>query len=109
MVDITFKVSKLNTTPRDFLMIVAKKILEFKLRQDDRIPLVTIRKFDMKLEVPGSIPSCFYQDSPLVTLTLGSTLNPHDIKEGDDVYFECNVRATQGAQDFMVHNIGLKY
>ncbi|VVC96424.1 unnamed protein product [Leptidea sinapis] len=31
--------------------------------------------------------------SPLVTLTLGSTLNPHDIKEGDDVYFECNVRA----------------
>ncbi|XP_047511176.1 hemicentin-2-like [Pieris napi] len=31
--------------------------------------------------------------SPLVTLTLGSTLNPHDIKEEDDVYFECNVRA----------------
>ncbi|XP_050669557.1 hemicentin-2-like [Leptidea sinapis] len=31
--------------------------------------------------------------SPLVILTLGSTLNPHDIKEGDDVYFECNVRA----------------
>ncbi|KAI8425160.1 hypothetical protein MSG28_006989 [Choristoneura fumiferana] len=33
------------------------------------------------------------RNSPLVTLTLGSTLNPHDIKEGDDVYFECNVRA----------------
>ncbi|XP_038206654.1 neural cell adhesion molecule 1-like [Zerene cesonia] len=31
--------------------------------------------------------------SPLVTLSLGSTLNPRDIKEGDDVYFECGVRA----------------
>lgn len=24
---------------------------------------------------------------------MGSSLNPDDIKEGDDVYFECNVRA----------------
>lgn len=30
---------------------------------------------------------------PVVSLSLGSTLNPHDIKEGDDVYFECSVRA----------------
>ncbi|GBP52395.1 hypothetical protein EVAR_37783_1 [Eumeta japonica] len=30
---------------------------------------------------------------PVVTLTLGSTLNPSEIKEGDDVYFECAVRA----------------
>ncbi|KPJ21625.1 Peroxidasin-like [Papilio machaon] len=26
-------------------------------------------------------------------MSLGSTLNPNDIKEGDDVYFECNIRA----------------
>ncbi|CAH2257057.1 jg11929 [Pararge aegeria aegeria] len=32
-------------------------------------------------------------DPPVVSLSLGSTLNPHDIKEGDDVYFECSVRA----------------
>ncbi|XP_026314886.1 neural cell adhesion molecule 1-like isoform X1 [Hyposmocoma kahamanoa] len=31
--------------------------------------------------------------SPLVTLSLGSTLNPNEIEESDDVYFECNVRA----------------
>ncbi|XP_065086575.1 uncharacterized protein side-III isoform X2 [Ochlerotatus camptorhynchus] len=30
---------------------------------------------------------------PQVTLTLGSTLNPDDIKEGDDVYFECHIKA----------------
>ncbi|XP_049877452.1 hemicentin-1-like [Pectinophora gossypiella] len=30
---------------------------------------------------------------PVVSLSLGSTLNPNDIKEGDDVYFECSVRA----------------
>ncbi|XP_026315203.1 hemicentin-1-like [Hyposmocoma kahamanoa] len=30
---------------------------------------------------------------PIVTLKLGTTLNPGYIKEGDDVYFECNVRA----------------
>lgn len=32
-------------------------------------------------------------DAPIVSLRLGSTLNASDIKEGDDVYFECHVRA----------------
>lgn len=32
-------------------------------------------------------------DPPIVTLRLGSTLNADDIKEGDDVYFECHVKA----------------
>ncbi|KAF7286927.1 hypothetical protein GWI33_003193 [Rhynchophorus ferrugineus] len=30
---------------------------------------------------------------PIVDLSLGTTLNADDIKEGDDVYFECKVRA----------------
>lgn len=33
------------------------------------------------------------KDQPQVTLQLGSTLNPDDIKEGDDVYFECHIKA----------------
>ncbi|XP_036213247.2 uncharacterized protein side-III isoform X2 [Bactrocera oleae] len=30
---------------------------------------------------------------PQVTLSLGSTLKPDEIKEGDDVYFECHIKA----------------
>lgn len=33
------------------------------------------------------------QYQPVVNLKMGKTLNPDDIKEGDDVYFECIVRA----------------
>lgn len=32
-------------------------------------------------------------DIPQAVLSLGSSLNGSNIKEGDDVYFECNVRA----------------
>jgi hypothetical protein len=29
-----------------------------------------------------------------VVLSLGSSLNATNLKEGDDVYFECNIRAS---------------
>lgn len=32
-------------------------------------------------------------DLPRVQLRLGSTLDPDNIKEGDDVYFECSINA----------------
>ncbi|KAK9301867.1 hypothetical protein QLX08_005927 [Tetragonisca angustula] len=35
--------------------------------------------------------------APVVALKMGSSLNPKNIKEGDDVYFECNVRANPRA------------
>ena len=35
----------------------------------------------------------FILDAPQAVLNLGSSLNASNIKEGDDVYFECNVRA----------------
>ncbi|XP_076645161.1 neural cell adhesion molecule 1 [Halictus rubicundus] len=37
------------------------------------------------------------QYQPVVTLKMGQTLNPDDIKEGDDVYFDCSVRANPKA------------
>ncbi|KAJ9594609.1 hypothetical protein L9F63_027408, partial [Diploptera punctata] len=51
-----------------------------------------------------NITGAFLEDSwkievvfpPIVSLMLGSTLNPDDIKEGDDVYFECHVKANPG-------------
>lgn len=45
-------------------------------------------------------------DMPDVTLKMGQTLNPDDIKEGDDVYFECNIRANPKAYKLSwFHNV----
>ena len=35
----------------------------------------------------------FFPDKPTASLKLGSSLNASNIKEGDDVYFECSVNS----------------
>lgn len=51
----------------------------------------------------------FVADVPVVSLKMGSTLNPGDIKEGDDVYFECNIRANPKAYKLSwFHNVSVE-
>lgn len=43
---------------------------------------------------------------PTLLLDLGSNLNPEDIEEGDDVYFECKVHANPAAYKVIwKHNV----
>lgn len=45
-------------------------------------------------------------DVPILHLSLGTSLNPEDIEEGDDVYFECNVDANLPAYKVLwKHNV----
>lgn len=47
---------------------------------------------------------------PIVVLQLGSKLNPNDIEEGDDVYFDCVVRAhPQAYKVVWEHNVSIYY
>ena len=49
-----------------------------------------------------------YLDPPVVSLSLGSTLNPEDIKEGDDVYFECHIKSNPSRSRLTwVHNVSI--
>lgn len=45
---------------------------------------------------------------PTIRLELGSKMNPDDIEEGDDVYFECKVRANPDAYKVVwKHNVSV--
>lgn len=49
---------------------------------------------------------CVVAVVPTLTLVLGSNLNPMDIEEGDDVYFDCNVEANPAAYKIVwKHNV----
>jgi len=51
---------------------------------------------------------CLLPDAPVLSLQLGSSLNPNSIKEGDDVYFECHIKANPSIHKLSwYHNVSL--
>jgi hypothetical protein len=49
-------------------------------------------------------------DPPLIHLRLGPSLHSDNIKEGDDVYFECSVRSNPPIRALQwEHNVSLGY
>lgn len=55
-------------------------------------------------------PHHFLADLPTLKLELGTNMNPEDIEEGDDVYFECKVNANPSAYKVVwKHNVSIPF
>ncbi|XP_049865567.1 synaptogenesis protein syg-2-like [Pectinophora gossypiella] len=74
-------------------------ILRWTPRMEHDSHVITCRASHIKLDnsVIETTLSLNLHYMPIVVLQLGSKLNPNDIEEGDDVYFECVVRANPPA------------
>lgn len=69
--------------------------LEFKPKPSDHGKSITCRAEN--LEIPNSALEEHWKlviyHAPIVSLTFGANLNPNNIAEGNDVYFECTISA----------------
>lgn len=59
--------------------------------------------------IGNAIPCILYPpDPPVVVLQLGSTLAMDDIKEGDDIYFECKIQSNPAWRRLSwLHNVSM--
>ena len=49
-----------------------------------------------------------FSDAPIVSLRFGTSLNPSNIAEGNDVYFECEIDATPDVYKIVwLHNVSM--
>lgn len=59
-------------------------------------------------KLKSTINTFVFADPPLVSLNFGNSLNPTNIKEGDDVYFECKVRSNPALHRITwYHNVSI--
>lgn len=65
--------------------------------------------FQLLCSLLNIIPNkSLHTDEPNVTLTMGGSLDPDAIKEGDDVYFECIITANPPVQRiYWLHNVSI--
>ena len=53
--------------------------------------------------------SHYFTDKPKVAISFGRSINAYQIKEGDDVYFECRILAYPHAKKVTwMHNVSSK-
>ena len=59
-----------------------------------------------KCEIDFDVSSFSFSDAPRLKLSLGRTLNASNLKENDDVYFECAVDARPDPKEIeWSHNV----